>query len=102
MKFNIVPHEGVGNIKFNMSRDEVRNRIGGTFRSFTRWQDTEPLSDYYHDIGVFCYYDADDRLEAMEFAAPARPSVAGVEFLGLSFKDAFEKLRSLIARLRKI
>jgi hypothetical protein len=95
MNLEISPYKGVGGIKFDMPRDEVRKRIGGTFRSFTQWQDDEPLSDYYHDIGVFCYYDATDRLEAMEFTSPACPIIAGVELLGLSFKEAFDKLCAL-------
>ena len=95
MDYEINPYKGVGRIEFNMSRDEVRNRIGGSFRSFTRWQEDEPLSDYYQDAGVFCYYDAADRLEALEFTSPARPKIAGVELLGLKFEDAFDKLCAL-------
>jgi hypothetical protein len=95
MDFEITPHKGADNIEFNMSRDEVRKRIGGAFRSFKRWQDDEPLVDNYHDIGLFCYYDAADRLEALEFVSPARPAVAGVKLLGLSFKEAFDELRAL-------
>jgi hypothetical protein len=80
-----------------MSRDEVQKRIDGNFRTVRRGT----LSDYYHDIGVHCHYDSADRLEAMEFASPARPVIAGVELLGLRFKEAFDKLRALDSATEK-
>ena len=101
MDFEIIPHTGVGTIKFNMSRGEVRSIYGGSFRSFRRWQDDEPLIDNYPQIGVFCYYDSVDRLEALEFVLPARPIIAGLELLGISFKNAFDNLRTLDSAVEK-
>ena len=91
MDLEIFPHIGVGNIRFNMPRDEVQKRIKGPFRTVR----TSTLRDYYHDIGVFCGYDSADLLEYMEFASPARPVIAGMEFLGLPFREAFDMLRVL-------
>ena len=84
MDFSISPLKGVGTIQFGMSPDEVRACVNQGFKSFKRApQDSFP-ADYFQDIGTFCYYDSDGKLEAMEFASPAQPSIKGAKLLDLS------------------
>lgn len=93
--FLILPLKGVGEIRFGMSPDEVRGRIGAAFRSFMRSPQASFPCDYFADVGAFCYYDSDGRLEAIEFSPPARPTIQGVELLGLGFEAAQNALSAL-------
>jgi hypothetical protein len=93
MEFAISPLEGVGDLEFGMPRNEVR-RLLGDFLSFERSPEASTPCDHFKDLGAFCYYDAEDLLEAMEFAPPARPMVAGMNLLGLGFDEACATLRA--------
>lgn len=95
MNFSILPLEGVGEIKFGMSPDDVRKHIGNRFRSFKRSPLDSFPSDYFEHIGTFFYYDSNGRLEAIEFAPPAQPTIEGVNLLGLSFEAAKKLLSNL-------
>src|SRR5450432_1996097 len=95
MQFAISPLKGVGDAEFGMSPDEVRARFGTNFRSFKRSPQAASPCDYFEQLGAFFYYDAESRLEAVEFAPPARPTVAGEELLGLHFEEACASLRAL-------
>lgn len=92
MQIVISPLKGVGDVEFGMPQHKVRGLVGGNVRSFKRTpQDLFPC-DYFKDIGAFFYYDSEGRLEAVEFASPARPTVAGTELIGLSFDKACASL----------
>lgn len=91
----IAPLRGVGNVQFGMAQKEVRDTVGGKFQSFKRTPQASFPCDYFEELGTFFYYDSAGRLDAVEFARPARPVVAGVELLGLSFSKARAHLRAL-------
>ncbi len=101
MELRILPLKGVGNIEFGMSQEQVRGRIGDGFRSFKRTPQASLPCDYFEELGAFFYYDSEGRLEAVEFAPPARPTVAGVELLGLGFNEALAKLRVMDSQVEK-
>lgn len=101
MLFNIAPLRGVGNIEFNSPREEVRRLVNAPLQSFKRSFDDPFPCDYYRAMGAFFYYDVEDRLEAIEFAAPARPTVGGLELLGLGFDEACASLRTLDSDVRQ-
>jgi hypothetical protein len=88
MEFRISPLEGVGDIKFGMSPDDVRKHFRSAPKSFKRTsKDTFPC-DHFELEGLFCYYDGDGHLEAIEFGSPAQPSVANLNLLGLGLDVA--------------
>jgi hypothetical protein len=95
MQLTISPLKAVDDVEFGMSQDEVRARVSGKFRAFKRSPQASFPCDYFEEIGAFFYYDSEGRLEAVEFAPPARPTVAGVALLGLNFEAACASLRVL-------
>jgi hypothetical protein len=95
MKFEIIPLQGVNDIRFGMTPEKVRRLAGADFTVFKRGHTDPHPSDHFKTLGMFCYYDANGTLEAVEFADPARPSIHGVEFLHMPFDAA----KSALARL---
>lgn len=87
MALLIKPFEGIGDIRFGMTREEVRQTIGLEFKSFSRSPQSVPC-DYFSTIGTFCYYDSSGLLEAVELAPPAQPDLDGYMMLELDFSEA--------------
>lgn len=94
MDFEIHPLKGVNNVRFGMHAKMVRRLVGGNFREFRRGDEVFP-SDYDPDIGMFCYYDPDGLLEAMEFHEPARVLLHGINLLSLHHSDVIPLLSRL-------
>ena len=88
MDFEIKPLKGVGAIEFGMTPLEVRNRLGGEFKSFKRSSMAAFPCDYFQSVGIFAYYRASGELEALEFASPAQPVLEGANLLSMSFSAA--------------
>jgi len=101
MQLTIMPLKGVGDVKFGMSAEEVRSVIGANFRSFKRSAQAAFPCDHFPELSAFFYYDFEGRLEAVEFAAPAEPVVAGVKLLGFGFEDTCTTLRGLDEQTKK-
>jgi hypothetical protein len=99
MKFEISPLEGVGDVKFGLFREDVRRMAGLECSSFKRSPQATSPCDYFERLGTFFYYDSTDRLEALEFVKPARPTIYALELLGESFDAACVRLRALDSNL---
>lgn len=65
MLYSILPYEGIGDLKLNTDRSDVRNFFGNKYSEFKKAKTSENTTD---DFG-FChaYYDNEDKLEAVEF-----------------------------------
>jgi len=64
--------------------------------SFARSLSSEkPADDVYKEAGLFCYYDRDGKLEALEFFQPAKPEIEGIAFFDVDLSTA----RTLTSRL---
>ena len=87
MKLNAIPLEGVENVRFGMSREEVRN-IWGEAREFFKTSDSEVPTD---DFG-FChvYYDESDRCEGIEIFDDAQVYVQGQLIFPIDLNDFME------------
>jgi hypothetical protein len=93
MRYVITPSIGVQGLPFGEPRVAVRRRVGMPFFSFKRASE-EPC-DHFQQIGLFAYYDDEDRLAALEFARPAEPILNGVDLLRVDFPTA----KSLLAAI---
>jgi hypothetical protein len=89
----IIGYEGVGPIRFGMSREDVRSALGTEFKSFKRSPSSSQPCDHCLRHECFVYYDAKGLVEAVEFAEPATPTLDGVNLLGVSFASLVEKIR---------
>lgn len=100
MEYKIYPLKGIGDIEFGMNFEKVRSLISGKLETFRRIEYPEELrdkfpSDHYVDKGIFCYYDADGCLEAIELVAPAQPLLGELKLLDMSFREAAAVLAKL-------
>lgn len=101
MKFRILPLKGVDGIEFGMTPDDVRSRFDSEPKTFKRTpQDSFPC-DYFESESVFFYYDSDARLEAVEFALPAQPSIENMKLLGIGLNEATAALSGLDSQVEK-
>jgi hypothetical protein len=90
--FEIDPFEGMGDVKFGMTPQQVRRLLGNCFKSFKRTPQAAFPSDYYEAVGLFFNYDPTGVLEAIEFAAPANPTVRGIELIGRELIELMSEL----------
>ncbi len=84
MQYNIVPHQGVDSIAFGMTKAQVGQCIGKPTAASGR----DPNDDFFPGLGIFAYYNPNDALIALEFAAPANPVLKGTGFIGQPFAQA--------------
>jgi|CXWL01.1.fsa_nt_gi hypothetical protein len=101
MDFSIIPLKGVGNVEFGMSPDEVRRRVGSSFRSFKRSPQAAFPCDYFDQLGMFCYYDSEGELEAVEMSSPAAPTINGIDLLKLDFETAARSLAGFGKQIKR-
>jgi len=99
MNYEIDPYVGVGQIKFGSPVDEVRGVVGEAFRSFLKSPRSVFPTDSFPALRMFCFYDAQGLLEAVEFAKPARPIICGFEFIGQPLSKAIATLGPLDSQL---
>lgn len=101
MDFSIIPLKGVGNLEFGMQPEEVRRRVGSPFRSFKRSPQAAFPCDYFDQLGMFCYYDSEGKLEAVEMSSPAAPTINGTDLLKLDFETAARSLAEFDKQIRR-
>ncbi|MBI5028896.1 MAG: hypothetical protein HZB51_00025 [Chloroflexi bacterium] len=94
-KLKLMPYEGLGNLRFSMSRDTIRSMLGDTFTSFKRTQEDLSPIDFYYQLGLQLSYDANERLEFIEAIPPeCIPIYDNIELMG--------DLEGIIKRLTEI
>lgn len=84
-KLTITPNKGVGPIHFGMTREEVRNVLGGRVVKFKKTPISNTFTDAYDDHGIYIYYDSNYRCEAIEMAFPADPELEQIQMIGRTF-----------------
>jgi hypothetical protein len=83
----ITPYEGIGPIKLGMSRKEVRDILGGDFRSFKKTPYDEVTTDFFDEMGVHVHYKKEEVCEAVEVASPSLPTFQNKPLLGRPFGE---------------
>jgi len=65
MVYTILPYIGIGDLKLNADREEVRNFFDNKYNEFRKSETSENTTDDFE----FChaYYDREDKLKAVEF-----------------------------------
>lgn len=94
MDFRINILKGANDVEFGMRASKVRSLIGGKFKQFRRSSEIHP-SDHCFELGVFCYYDSDGLLEALEFHSPARVFLGEINLLSLTYSQIVPLLKKL-------
>lgn len=91
----ICPYQSVGQIRFGMTREEVRSLLGEPSATFYKGLNTESPTDAYDHVGVHVYYaHPSGYCEALEFFEPAQLLLAEKPLFQLSFVQLKEWLSS--------
>lgn len=94
MRYVVTPGEGVGAIRFGMSREEVHTRLGPPDDD-GGWPDTGETEDEWTEDGLAIVFDAADACVEIALFPPASVSVRGTRLLGEADDDARAALASL-------
>lgn len=92
---NIRTHIGLGPVTFGMSRDEVAEAMGSAPRRFKKTVACTTLTDAFDQQGMQVFYDADDRVEALEVFAPSRPSFGDLDLFCTPYTALTKAMRAL-------
>ncbi|MCR6503071.1 hypothetical protein MUO32_29055 [Shinella sp. CPCC 101442] len=91
---DIHSHEGAGPIRFGMAREEVLHLLAAEADSFKRNPTDVHPCDHFISLGCFVYYaDRNGLFEVIEFSAPAKPTLNGVDLLNVGFIDLLDIIR---------
>jgi DNA-directed RNA polymerase subunit N (RpoN/RPB10) len=92
--WQIRPFDGVGPLKFGMSRSSIRGTLGGKFRTFRKTRRSESETEAYDELGLHFYYDAKDELNFIEaFPQCGELSWNQVRFFHGDLQTVVEKMR---------
>jgi hypothetical protein len=91
MRFDVLPLRGVNQLRFGMSRSEANSCFMGDPHEFSRGNDGI-ISSHFEYCGVFLYFDASHRLEAVELVEPAEVRLEGQELLRTNLESAISVL----------
>jgi hypothetical protein len=90
----IYPYQGVGQIRFGMTREKVRSLLGEPSATFYKGLNTQSPTDAYDNIGVhISYHHPSGYCEALEFFEPAQLLLEKKQL----FKISFARLRDWLA-----
>lgn len=70
MVFEVLPYVSVGNISFEMKREEVREKFNNEYEEFKKTPFSENTTDDFGCCHV--YYNKQDKCEAIEFFESAK------------------------------
>ena len=92
---DVVPFEGLGDLRFDTPRAAVRALLATDHRSFQKSPLSRQLTDAYDTLGFHLYYDDEDRLEFIETFPPCDPTYRGIRLLKGSRQRVLQQLADL-------
>jgi len=92
MTMEIKSFEGVGDLRFGMTRAQVRAVLGSRFRSLKKTPSSEHEHDSFFEAGFQVFYDQNGLCEAIEMGKPANPTFGGELIIGNPYSDARDLL----------
>jgi len=96
MEFEIRPYVAVGPIIFDMTREEVRRRLGAPVESFMKTPTSAAPADAFAALGIHVHYNSEERCEAVEFGCQStNPTFRGRYLLG----EPFAKVEGWLQRI---
>lgn len=89
---DVVPFQGLGDLRLGTARSEVQKALGNPSASFKKTPDAPGETDAYDDLGLHLYYDADDLLYYIEANPPSDPRYSGIPLLRVPLEETLEQL----------
>lgn len=93
--WDIAPYEGVGPIRFGMTRSQVQSLLGGSVSTFRKGPYASTDTDAYDQLGLHLHYDKGDRLECIEAWGPCPIYYQGASLLNANIQAVLERLAAL-------
>jgi hypothetical protein len=102
MDYTIYPYEGVGPIRFGMTPEQVREKLGEPEDTFMKGAESPFPADAYHNLGFHVHYDKSGRCEFVKFfyGSSANPMFQGQTLFGRLFGELKSWLQSLETDVR--
>jgi hypothetical protein len=97
MTLVIRPNEGVGEITFGMSQQEVRRAMGG-MNPLLKATDSSIPADFYPDRSMIIHYSADGVVEAIEIGGERSTTLMNRTLIGQPFDEILQWMRSIDPR----
>ncbi len=92
---SIRTHIGLGAVTFGMLRAEVEAAMGTLPRRFRKTVACTTLTDAFDRQGMQVFYDEQDRVEALEVFAPARPVFGELDLFSTPYTVLIDAMRAL-------
>lgn len=87
-----IPYTGTDQIKFGMTRKEIRQILNLDFSSFRRNEFAENTTDFFPSLELFVEYDKNDICEALEFTKEGNLIWKGIDLCKSHFSQLTAKL----------
>ena len=95
MTLPVLSHVGIGPLTFGMTREEVEHAVGSRPHRFRKTLACATLTDAFDGAGMHVYYDDQDRVEAIELFAPARPTFNDHDLHNMPYSSLIAAIRIL-------
>lgn len=99
MIYNIKPYEGVGELKFGMTRSEIEKIIGEKPLQIKKTPFSKTKTDVFQNYGMHIYYNLMEQCEAIEFGTPATVTFNEEELLNQTYKMVEQKIKRIDSEL---
>ena len=94
------PYLSIGEIPFGAPRTLAQKEFSMPFESGEkRFGEIVDRYDYFIDLGIFVYYNAQGSIEAFEFFDPPGPELFGIHLLAISYSELLIALREMDASI---
>lgn len=95
MELDILPHVGVGSLRFGMTVDDVRRNVPAPAVPFLKGPAPGHPTDAFDPLGLHVFYRGSGTCEAIEMGPPANPTLRGQPLVGVAFSAVEQFLRGL-------
>ncbi|QKJ28808.1 hypothetical protein HQ865_03215 [Mucilaginibacter mali] len=84
---NIIPFQSVGDLNFTDERHVLRGKIDGEYQpGMNEFEGHTEYYDFFPEVDMLIYYDADDRVNAFEFFSQG-PEYRDIDLLSETYAD---------------
>jgi hypothetical protein len=86
--------DALGEIRFGLSREEVRSKLSVAFQSFKKTPLSKNETDAFNSLGLHIYYDDEGTVDFIEVFEPCQVCYADVLLLNQPTNEVLERLKS--------
>jgi hypothetical protein len=94
-QLEIQSYQGISNLVFGMTPDQVRATLGNDFQSYQKTPTSAMPTDAFDQLGIHVFYKTPGHCEAIELFAPADPTLQGKPLIGQPFSVVRDRVQAL-------